>query len=77
MKLPLCVPDIGDAEKIELAGWKVKAGDTVSRDQELCELVTEKAAFPLESPQAGRILSIEKSAGEFVKVGETLAFLES
>ena len=76
MKVPLCVPDIGDAEKIELVGWNVKAGDTVQKDQELCELVTEKAAFPLECPQAGTIVSIEKAAGQTVRVGDTLAILE-
>lgn len=76
VRIPLCVPDIGDAEKIELVGWKVKAGDTVAKDQELCELVTEKAAFPLECPGEGTIVSIEKNAGEFVRVGDTLAFLE-
>lgn len=76
MKIPLSVPDIGDAEKIELAGWKVKPGDAVLKDQELCELVTDKAAFPLESPAAGRIESLEKQPGEFVRVGEVLAYME-
>jgi len=76
-RIPLNVPDIGDAEKIELVGWNVQSGDSVTKDQELCELVTEKAAFPLECPEKGRIVSIEKKAGETVKVGDTLAFLET
>lgn len=76
VKVPLCVPDIGDAEKIELVGWRVKAGDAVVKDQELCELVTDKAAFPLECPQDGTIVSLEKTAGEVVRVGDTLAILD-
>ncbi len=75
-QLPLNVPDIGAADKIELISWNVKSGDGVHANQELCELVTEKAAFPLECPFEGRILSLQKKAGEFVKVGETLAILE-
>ena len=74
--VPLSVPDIGDADKIELVVWNVREGDVVSKDQELCELVTDKAAFPLESPFNGKIVKLLKEAGELVKVDETLALLE-
>jgi len=76
MRIPLSVPDIGDAEKIEIAGWKVAAGAEVVVDQELCELVTDKAAFPLESPYNGKIVSVEKKAGDCVHVGDILAYIE-
>lgn len=69
------MPDIGDAEKIELVAWYAAAGDAVAENQELCELVTDKAAFPLESPQSGQLGEILKPAGSQVKVGETLALL--
>ncbi len=71
----LIVTDIGDADKIELVAWHVAAGDTVSDGQELCELVTDKAAFPLESPHSGRIAEILEPAGSVVSVGQTLAKL--
>lgn len=71
------VPDIGDAEKIEVVSWNVEEGQAVSENQELCELVTDKAAFPLECPEAGKLKSIVKKAGESVKVGDTLAILEA
>ena len=74
--IPLNVPDIGDADKIELVAWNIKAGDRVDKSQELCELVTDKAAFPLEAPDAGLIKELKKAAGEAVKIGETLAILE-
>lgn len=73
--IPLLVPDIGDAEKIELVQWNVKEGDFVEENQELCELVTSKATFPLESPFRGRIVAILKSEGTEVKVGEELAII--
>ena len=75
-EIPLNVPNIGDAESIELVSWNVEAGATVTKGQELCELVTDKAAFPLESPQGGVLTAILKDAGSQVKVGETLARLE-
>jgi pyruvate/2-oxoglutarate dehydrogenase complex dihydrolipoamide acyltransferase (E2) component len=75
-EIPLNVPNIGDAERIELVSWNVAAGNDVARGQELCELVTDKAAFPLESPFAGRLARILVDAGKTVVVGETLAVLE-
>ncbi|MCB1169418.1 MAG: lipoyl domain-containing protein [Leptospiraceae bacterium] len=76
-EIPLMVPDIGDAEKIEVVAWNIEVGATVSENQELCELVTDKAAFPLECPASGTITSIVKQAGESVKVGDTLAILQT
>lgn len=76
-RIPLLAPDIGDAEKIELVVWNVKAGDAVREGQELCELVTEKAAFPLEAPRAGSLAEIVAPAGSLVRVGETLCYLET
>jgi len=75
--IPLNVPDIGDADRILLASWNISPGEKVAQDQELCELVTDKAAFPLESPRNGVIKEIMKQEGEEVRVGETLAILET
>ncbi|MCX7811910.1 MAG: lipoyl domain-containing protein [Leptospiraceae bacterium] len=74
--IPLLVPDIGDAEKIELVQWNIQEGELVEEGSELCELVTSKATFPLESPFKGRIIKILKGAGSTVKVGEELAIIE-
>ncbi len=74
--IPLMVPDIGDAEKIELVGWMVRPGDRVAQGEELCELVTDKAAFPVESPHEGTILEILVDSPAEVKVGDTLARLQ-
>lgn len=76
MEIDLKVPDIGDADKIELVSWNVSIGSEVSENQELCELVTSKAAFPLESPKRGILVKIYKQSGELVKIGETLALLK-
>ena len=76
-EIPIMVPDIGDAEKIEVVGWNVEEGTQVDESQELCELVTDKAAFPLESPEKGVLKTILKKSGESVNVGDTLAILET
>ena len=77
VRIPLNVPDIGDAESIELVQWNASAGESVREGQELCELVTDKAAFPLESPHDGVLVEIHVPEGASVHVGDTLAILET
>jgi pyruvate/2-oxoglutarate dehydrogenase complex dihydrolipoamide acyltransferase (E2) component len=75
-QIPLLVPDIGEADKIELVQWYIKEGDMVNEGAELCELVTSKATFPLESPFTGKVIKILKKDGSIVKIGEELAIME-
>ncbi|WP_411822040.1 biotin/lipoyl-containing protein [Leptospira sp. 'Mane'] len=72
----LKTPDLGDTEKIELIQWLCKPGDPITKGQELIELVTDKAAFPVESPYAGILKEIRVKAGSVVKKGEVLGVLE-
>ncbi len=74
--IALKVPDIGDFKSIELANWCVSQDSTVEEGDELCELVTDKAVFPLEAPQRGKATRFQKPQGSSVSVGETLLFLE-
>jgi len=73
-KIELVTPDLGDAEKIELVGWNVSEGASVEEGDELLELVTDKAAFPVESPCSGRITEIRIKQG-IVKKGQILGIL--
>jgi pyruvate/2-oxoglutarate dehydrogenase complex dihydrolipoamide acyltransferase (E2) component len=74
--IPLLVPDVGDDSKIELISWNVSLGDSVSEGQEICELVTDKASFPLESPMDGIMHEIKAEAGSEVKVGQEIGSLK-
>ena len=74
--LELKTPDLGDSDKIELVKWYVKPGDKVEEGQELLELVTDKAAFPMESPKKGIIKEIIKNSGDLVKKDEILGRME-
>ena len=46
----LVTPDLGDSDKIELVKWYAEIGQNISPGQEVVELVTDKAAFPVEAP---------------------------
>ena len=72
----LRTPDLGDTEKIELIRWSVAIGDTIEIGDEVIELVTDKAAFPVESPFNGILKEIRVPAGSQVLKGDILGVLE-
>lgn len=74
--IDLKIPDIGDADEIELLKWNYQAGQTFSEGDELCDLITDKAAFSLEAPQKGKIIKIIVPERSKVKVGDVVAIAE-
>ncbi|TGK18888.1 hypothetical protein EHO61_08200 [Leptospira fluminis] len=71
----LITPDLGDTDKIELVRWNARPGETVEVGQEVCELVTDKASFPMESPIKGVLSDIFKDKGSIVSKGEILGVI--
>lgn len=76
-RVDFVLPDVGEGlEEGEIVSWLVAPGDTVSRDQPLVEVQTDKALVELPSPVAGRVLSLAFEPGDRVKVGQVLVVLE-
>ncbi len=74
--LELKIPDIGGNDGIELVQWNVKPGESFRAGAELCELVTDKAAFSLEAPQDGKLLEIFVQEKAHPKIGDLAAKIE-
>ncbi|MCB1156120.1 MAG: hypothetical protein H7A25_04315 [Leptospiraceae bacterium] len=74
--LELKTPDLGDADKIELIEWYKKEGQLIEEGEEVLELITEKASFPVESPVKGILKEIRVPKGSKVLKGEILGILE-
>ncbi len=72
----LKTPDLGDSEKIELIKWYASKNDLIKKGQEVLELVTDKAAFPVESPYSGKLKEIFALEGEVVQKYQILGILE-
>jgi pyruvate dehydrogenase E2 component (dihydrolipoamide acetyltransferase) len=69
-------PDLGEGiAEGEVKKWLVKEGDTVTKDQSLAEVETDKAVVEIPSPEAGKVLRLYHKEGELVKVGEVLAVI--
>jgi acetyl-CoA carboxylase biotin carboxyl carrier protein len=59
--------------------WKilVKPGDSVVSEQVLVILESMKMEMPVESPEAGKVLSVAVTEGASVDEGDVLLTLES
>ncbi len=71
------LPDVGEGTaEAELVGWHVKVGDTVSEDQILADIMTDKATVEITSPVAGTVVALHGEAGQQVPVGGPLVSLQ-
>ncbi|MEZ6140191.1 MAG: 2-oxo acid dehydrogenase subunit E2 [Zavarzinella sp.] len=68
------LPELGEGiEDGVIVEIKVQPGDSISPQQEVFVIETDKASMPIEYPHAGVVESIAVKAGQRVKVGQILA----
>jgi pyruvate dehydrogenase E2 component (dihydrolipoamide acetyltransferase) len=76
-KFEFRLPDIGEGvTEGEIVTWLVKAGDVVTEDQEMVEVMTDKATVTIGSPKAGKITELRGNEGDVVPVGDVLVVYE-
>ena len=64
------MPDIGEGiAQVELVEWFVKVGDTVTEDQVVADVMTDKATVEIPSPVTGKVLALGGQPGEVMAVG--------
>ena len=69
--------DVGEGvAEAELIEWHVAVGDTVSEDQLLGVVMTDKAAVEVPSSVLGKVVKLCAEVGEVVAVGSDLIHLE-
>src|SRR5437764_11064410 len=77
MAMELRVPALGESvREATLGAWKHVEGDTVSADEPLVEVESEKATVEVPSPGSGVLKKILRKAGETVAVGEVIAEID-
>ena len=70
------VPDIGDFKEVEVIEVLVKPGDTVSVDQSLITVESDKASMEIPSSHAGVVKELKVKLGDKVSKGSPLLVLE-
>ena len=72
------LPDIGEGiAEAEIVAWHVKVGDTVSEDQGLADMMTDKATVEMESPVAGKVIKLAGEVGDQIAIGSVLVVIET
>ncbi|MDG6772841.1 dihydrolipoyllysine-residue acetyltransferase [Thiomicrorhabdus sp. ZW0627] len=72
----ITIPDIGDFDSVEIIEILVSAGDTVSVDDSLLTLESDKATMEIPSPVSGTVTKVAVSIGDSVSEGDYIMDIE-
>ena len=76
-KFEFKLPDIGEGvAEGEIVNWLVQAGDEVAENQEMVEVMTDKATVTIGAPKAGKVAELRFKVGDTVPVGQVLIVLD-
>jgi 2-oxoisovalerate dehydrogenase E2 component (dihydrolipoyl transacylase) len=72
------LPDIGEGiAEAEIVAWHIKVGDRVEEDQQLADMMTDKATVEMESPVAGIVRKLAGEVGDQIAIGSVLVEIET
>jgi len=67
------LPDIGEGVvEGEVVSWHVAIGDSVSEDDPVVDVMTDKATVTIPSPTDGTVVSLNGEVGDMIAVGSVL-----
>src|SRR5688500_4545384 len=71
------LPDIGEGvTEGEIVSWLVKVGDNVSENQDMVEVMTDKATVTIGARKSGTIAEVRGKEGDVVPVGQVLVVFD-
>src|SRR5512147_1878154 len=73
--IEVAVPDIGDFKDVEVIEVLVKVGDTVSKEQSLITVESDKASMEIPSSAAGVVQALRVKIGDKVSQGSPVVVL--
>ncbi len=66
----LRMPDVGEGVvEAEIVAWHVKIGDIVEEDQDLVDVMTDKATVEIPAPVSGKVTALMGEPGDVIAVG--------
>src|ERR1700760_2995774 len=71
------LPDVGEGTaEAEIVAWHVKVGDVINEDQNMVDVMTDKATVEMTSPVSGKVIALHGEPGAMAAVGSALVELE-
>ena len=70
------IPDLGEAEDVEVIEVCAKVGDQVDSEDPIIVLESDKAAMEIPASVIGKVISIEVSLGDIVTSGSPFLKIE-
>src|SRR3712207_2116841 len=71
------VPSPGESiTEVTISRWLKKDGDFVEKDEELCEIESDKATLTINAEEAGQLKTIA-AEGDTVKVGSVVCTIDT
>jgi pyruvate/2-oxoglutarate dehydrogenase complex dihydrolipoamide acyltransferase (E2) component len=76
--IEIVMPQFGETveEEITISKWLKSIGDRIEAGEIIFEVETDKATLSVEAADAGKLARIVKNAGEVVKPGTVIGYLE-
>ena len=72
------LPDIGEGiSEAEIVAWHVAVGDSVAEDQQIADMMTDKATVEMESPVSGTVVELAGEVGDQIAIGAMLVVIET
>jgi 2-oxoglutarate dehydrogenase E2 component (dihydrolipoamide succinyltransferase) len=77
MPIELKVPPVGESiTEVQIGEWLKAEGDSVTRDEIIVKIETDKVTVDLPAPVSGTITSIKAKKGAVAQVGEVIGLME-
>lgn len=77
MLIEIKIPSPGESiTQVQLAKWLVQDGEEVEKDQEVVEIDSDKASFPITAEVSGKI-ALKAAEGDTLPVGAVIAVIEA
>jgi dihydrolipoamide dehydrogenase len=76
-QIEIKVPDIGDFDEVAVIEILIKPGDTVTAEQSLITVESDKASMEIPSSHAGVVKELKVKLGDKVKQGSVMLMLEA
>src|SRR3954454_8598996 len=71
------VPSPGESiTEVQISSWLKKDGDYVEKDEEICEIDSDKATLTLNAEAAG-VIKLSVKEGDTVQVGKTVCTIDT